>query len=262
MARFEMSVETYMASPVHTVRESTRLAEVDRRLREADISGMPVIDDHGHIKGVVTRTDLLRSGRVRPVEGGSGYLLHLPDARASEAMSGEPVVISLGDAMADAAHQMAKRHHHRVFVVQDGRPVGVLGSREIMRAVVHKRLATPLSEQMTSSVVTVNATDPLSLARDRLAATHVTGLIVVEGGWPVGVFAQADALAARDAAPGARVDEWMDPSMLSLPKPMPLFRAAAQCLATRARRILVMDEQELAGVVTPIDMASAIASSR
>lgn len=74
-----------------------------------------------------------------------------------------------------------------------------------------------------------------------MAAAHHSGLVVVEEGGPVGMFTQADALAARDAPPDDRVDHWLDPRLICVPVATPLFRAAEQAMAARARRVLAVE---------------------
>ena len=85
-----------------------------------------------------------------------------------------------------------------------------------------------------------------------------SGLIVLEDGWPVGSFTQADALAAREAPPDDRVDHWMDTRIVMLPLAMPAFRAAEQVASTRARRLLVVDGSGVRGVITGIDFARLV----
>jgi hypothetical protein len=51
----------------------------------------------------------------------------------------------------------------------------------------------------------------------------------------------------------------MSCALLCLPLKLPLFRAAAFALQTRARRILAVESREMRGIVSGLDMARAIA---
>ena len=82
--------------------------------------------------------------------------------------------------------------------------------------------------------------------------------MVVEDGWPVGAFTQADALGAREAPPDDRVDSWMDPRVICLPMATPVFRAAEQALATRARRVIAVDADGMRGILTGTDFARIV----
>ena len=100
--------------------------------------------------------------------------------------------------------------------------------------------------------------EELALAVDRLDRANKQGLVVVEGAWPVGIFDQAAALAARGLEPEERVEEAMNLSVLVLPGHIPLARAAAQALAMHVRRILILDDRGLRGIVSGLDFARAV----
>ncbi len=254
-----MPAREYMVSPVHTVRDSDKLALADRKMRELGVSGLPVIDQAGVPVGVISRTDLLRAGRVRMLESPRRRVLNLPDARVAEYRTAGVEVVSPDTPMHEAARRLVAHRIHRIYVVEDRRLPGVLSTREMMSVLVETRTPIPLARIMSESVVSVKTDDPLSLAVDRLAATHVTGLVVVEDGWPVGIFSQEEALASRIAPPDRPVEEWMDTTLLVLPEGLPVHRAAAQALATRARRVLAVDGQEVRGVVSGTDFARVVA---
>ena len=103
--------------------------------------------------------------------------------------------------------------------------------------------------------VTVRASEPISLATDRLERANISGLIVVDDGWPVGLFSQREALEARDCPRDTRVDEAMRSAMLALDVETPLYRAAAQAAELQVRRIIAMKHRSIEGILTGIDLA-------
>jgi len=258
MTRFGAPVRDHMRAPVHTVRDGDRLAGAERRMTELGISGLAVINGRGIPVGVITRTDLLRAGRVRVVEGTRDRLLTVPDARVAEFRSPGVDIVDPGTPLATAARRMVDGHHHRLFVATERRLEGVIGRMELLHAVSEAHVEVPLSELVSGSLVVVDAGEPVTLAVDRMGAAHVRGLVVVEEGWPVGIFGQDQALAARDADPQRPVEEWMSPSFLCLPAGIPVHRAAQQALSARADRILAADGQEVRGLVTGTDFARLV----
>jgi CBS domain-containing protein len=247
-----------MLSPVRTVRETEDIGDVEENLSKLGISALPVVDRAGGMVGVISRTDLLRAGRVRTMNGHRRRVLTLPKASARELMTPTVEIVSPETPLSEAARRMLKQHVHRLYVSQDRRPAGVIGTKEIMWAVFEARVALPISEVMHASLVVVAASDPLSLAIDRMALSHHSGLVVIEDGWPVGVLTQADALAAREAPSDDRVENWMDPRVICLPLAMPLFRTAEQAMATRARRVLAVDGKGARGILTGMDFARVV----
>jgi len=246
-------------SPVRTVAETESVASVEQELSKLGISALPVVDRAGALVGVISRTDLLEAGRVRVlVNGRRRKALTLPEAPARELMTATVELVAPETPLSEAARRLVRNHIHRLYVSEGRYPLGVLGSKEIMWAVFEAKLATPIAEAMHGPLVVVSAGDPLSLAIDRIALSHHSGLVVVEDGWPVGVLTQADALAAREAAPDDRVDNWMDPRVICLPLAMPLYRAAEQAVATGARRVLAVNGKGVRGILSALDFARVV----
>lgn len=258
MSSFEVHASDYMVSPVHTVRDDDRLAIAEDRMRSLDVSALPVVNGHGVPVGLISRNDLLQAGRLRLMESPRRVVLSLPDARVAQYRSPDVAVVTPETPMHEVARQMLSRRVHRIFVVDDCRLAGVLTTREVVRLVADVRSPIPLARLMTTSIVSIRTDEPLSLAVDRIAAAHVSGLVVVDEGWPVGIFSEREALAARFAAPDRSVEEWMSPAILCLPEQIPAHRAAAQVFATGARRILAVDGQEVLGVVSGTDFARLV----
>jgi CBS domain-containing protein len=71
---------------------------------------------------------------------------------------------------------MLQNRNHRLYIATDRVPTGVISTKELMLAVADARIAIPVSEFMHGSLVVVNADAPLSLAIDRMALAHHSGL--------------------------------------------------------------------------------------
>ncbi len=254
------SVGSFMSAPVHWVRDSARLGEVEEVLAERRISCVAVLDDHQHLVGVISRFDLLRVGRLRARTARGDALLDLPDQRARKVMHTGVVTVAPTATLSEAAALMVEHRIHRVFVVEGGRLTGVLSTKDLMRAVMIGRIDAPLSAFMSSPVVCAEVSDTIAQATDALAEAHVQGLVVVDGEWPVGLFTQTEALGASTLPPDAPVEVVMSCALLCLPVNTPLFRAAGLAAGTRARRILAVDHRELRGILTGLDLTRALLS--
>lgn len=268
MSHFAMPVSLYMSQPLAAVPEGATLTEVEEALFARKISCVPVVDKEGRCTGVLSRTDLLRIGRVEARKASNGRtLLALPDMRAADVIKADALTITPETHVSDAARLMVKNHIHRVFVreassAQDPGPrprlTAVFSTKEILAAIRDKREMQPISEIMVSPVFTIPSSATLAVATDRLSKAHVSGLVVInEDEWPIGVFTQAEALEARDLPPETLVDDVMNYAMLCLDVRTPLFRAAGHAHATRARRILAVEDRRVKGILTGIDFARA-----
>jgi predicted transcriptional regulator len=256
MSTFSIPVSDFMSSPVHSVQSDTLLAEVHKQMSLLGVSSFAVVDN-GKTCGVVTRTDLLRMGRRQAGGRRDAALLVFPTKPVSEVMSKDIVMAKPDDTIEQTAQKMAKNGYHRIYIEEDGETVGVLSTRDIMLAIAQQRMNKPIFDFMSSPAFTVRATEPISLASERLAKAHVSGLIVVDEGWPVGLFTQTAALAAKDLSQETAVEDAMDSAMLLLDPGTPIFRAAAQAAAMDVRRVVVWDGKKVCGILTGLDFAKA-----
>jgi len=250
MANFEMSVTEYMTTPVETVLIGESLVSANELFLGQGVSALGVVDSDGVLKGVISRTDILHAAVYT-----HGETFRVPDRPVEELMKSPAVAVGSGARITEAAKLMLKNHVHRVFVTKDEKPEGVLSTRDLMRAVREKRIKTPIAEIASGSVVKVKAEDPIALAVDRLDLSNKHGLVVVEGGFPVGVFDQACALESRRLPPSTAVEHAMDVRILILPGEIGMGRAADQALSMNVRRILIEDDRGGMRIVGGLDFA-------
>ncbi|MEM9694457.1 MAG: CBS domain-containing protein [Myxococcota bacterium] len=259
MSNFAMSIDLFMTQPVYRVSPSATLPEVSEVIRRHRVSSMLVVDNASQPVGVVSRTDLLRQGRDSAGGRPEAKLLSLPHKAVSEVMTSPVTTVAMGTSVREAATLMVERHQHRVYVVNDGGEAqGVFSTKDVMTAVAGEKVKAPISRWMSSPIFTVRSDEPIALATERLEKAHVTGIVVVENGWPVGVFTQRESLLSADLERSTPVEEAMSPSLLCMHLETPTHRAAAQAAATTVRRVIATDGREMKGILTGLDFARAV----
>jgi len=258
MANFEGAVSEFMRSPVHKADVTDSLTDIYARLGKLRISSLPVMKGD-ELVGVISRSDLLRVGRREAGTGSAAKVLAFPAATVGDEMTEGAFTVRPDDTLSSAAGIMIKKYVHRVYVVDDTGLVGVLSTYDLICAVRDKAVNHPINEHMSKPVFTVRAEEPVSVATDRLARAHITGLVVLEDDWPVGVFRQVEALGSRSLPRETRTDEMMDPAMLCMPDTTKLGRAAQQMASMRARRIIVVRKRQVEGILSGLDFARFVA---
>jgi len=265
-------VSDWMVSPVVTLREETFLAEAARRFDELEVSALPVVDTSHRLMGVLSRAHLHRAGRfVRETSdhGSSAQKRHLrlPEARVGEFMLSQVPVIRRGLALRACARSMLKQRLHRLYIAEDGPLEGVISTRELRKAVVHARFEAPLAGlaqggSAPRAFATLPANTPLRTAVARLDGQPALLLILTREGLPVGIFAEPEALDAREADPEEPAELWMDPSVLGLPAELPAHLGAAQALERSARYIVTLDSANtVSGLVSGLGFAELVAGA-
>lgn len=260
MSALARPLQAYMASPLRTIGIEASAADAQRLLQQHEISCLAVLDRDRPV-GVVTRTDLLRAPRAAAHRDGKASLFELPATAVRDCMTAHVLALGADMPIAAAARQLVEHRIHRIFVRDGERLVGIISTKEIMRALLDARLSPPLGDYMSRPLESIEANAPIMLAIERLRETAVTGLVVVEGGLPVGLFTQREALESHGLPTSTPVEDAMTQAMLALPQSTPLFRAAGFTLATRARRVLVVDHHHARGIVTGLDFARAVVDS-
>jgi CBS domain-containing protein len=124
----DLRVADLMTLDPVTVPIDATIEEAESLLRDFRISGLPVVDEHNRLVGVISQTDLLYLA-MPTVQAlirhrGSGL-------RIGEVMSVPAMTVDAMATLTKAARIMDRNHLHRLVVVDGaGRPVGVLSSMD------------------------------------------------------------------------------------------------------------------------------------
>ncbi len=120
-------VRDYMATELVTLRPDTEILRAVHTLLKNDIAAAPVVDEDGNLVGILTERDCMR------VVLNAGYHSEY-GGHVSEYMSKEDETIAAEESIVDAAKLFLGERFHRYPVVENGRLVGQMSRRDVMRA--------------------------------------------------------------------------------------------------------------------------------
>ena len=139
-----MKVAELMTTDVVTVPPGMPLKHVAQLLIERRISGVPVVDAHGHVLGVVSDSDILwktqgYGGEPNAVLAWLSDQLGGEEARlaardAGSAMTTPAVTVAPATDAAHAARLMVQKRVNRLPVVDGDRLVGIVTRTDLVRA--------------------------------------------------------------------------------------------------------------------------------
>jgi CBS domain-containing protein len=121
-----------MTTDVISIREDAPLVEAAIMLADSHISGLAVVNERHLLVGVISATDILAEQAEAGDDASRALLLR--ETRVSEAMSPAPLVIAPEATVRAAAQEMEYADVHRLFVVHEGKPVGVISRSDVSRA--------------------------------------------------------------------------------------------------------------------------------
>jgi CBS domain-containing protein len=110
------------------------LFDAARMMDEEDISSIVLVDDAGYLRGILTRTDILRAALERPDDW---QHCACPAWMTRHVVTAPPTAT-----LEEAARLLQQKHIHRIVITEnDGTgdvPLAVLSARDIIYHLVHK----------------------------------------------------------------------------------------------------------------------------
>ena len=192
-SRFHIS--SVMVKDVITVPETMQLGEVAKIMLEKGIGSVPVIRD-GEMVGIVSKADL-----VTLAVG-----IAFDKIAVKEIMTKDVVSVAPTDRLVHARRQMMDANVGRLPVIDDEELVGMITSKDLMRAYIDFRKNVPEKYQKTQIkeifVEDIMSSNPSYVSKEMsitevskiMMETGYNGLPVVEEGKVVGIITQTDIL--------------------------------------------------------------------
>ena len=190
-----MKAGDVMTRKVVSIRPNASIAEMVRLMLDNRISGLPVIDDHGELVGIVTEGDCLRRAetgteRKRPrwlefIIGPSrlaAEYIHAHSRKVAEVMTQAPITITEDTALDDIVHLMETHRIKRLPVVRDRKVVGIVSRADLLHALASAAKSiptgTPTDAAIRDQLVTELAKQPWA---PQLNATVRDGVVDLWG---------------------------------------------------------------------------------
>ncbi|MBE6496783.1 MAG: CBS domain-containing protein [Methanobrevibacter sp.] len=195
MPASRLHISSVMVKDVFTVPKTMQLEDVAKLMLDNGIGSVPVMDDEKMV-GIVSKADF-----VTLATG-----IAFDKITVKEIMSKKLVTVSPTERIVHARRQMLEAHVGRVPVVDDDELVGMITSKDLMRAFIDFRKKVPEKYQKSQIkellVEDIMSTKPTFVSKDMsitevselIMETGYNGLPVVEDGEVVGIITQTDIL--------------------------------------------------------------------
>ncbi len=195
MPASRLHISSVMVKDVLTVPETMQLGDVAKLMLDNGIGSVPVMSD-GKMVGIVSKADFttLAVG------------IAFDKITVKEIMTKDLVVVSPTERLVHARRLMIESHVGRLPVVDDDELVGMITSKDLMRAFIDFRKKVPEKYQkaqikdvfvgdiMSSNPQFVSKEMPISEISKIMIETGYNGLPVVDEGKVIGIITQTDIL--------------------------------------------------------------------
>lgn len=133
-----MLIRDWMAKDVITVSPDTSMMKASKALKSHDISRVPVVDENGHVVGIVSDRDIKEASpsKATTLDVHELYYL-LSEIKVKDIMTVDPIVTNPTNTVENAALMMIEKDFGGLPVVEeDGKLVGIITVSDIFNVLI------------------------------------------------------------------------------------------------------------------------------
>jgi CBS domain-containing protein len=246
-------VRDIMTPRVITITEDKTMADAARTMGEKHIGSL-VVEADAKPKGIVTERDLL-----------SGILALRRDpakSKVGEAMSWPLLTIPPDAPIKEAAKIMMKRKG-RLGVMEKDKLIGIVSASDFIRSLPDvPETLVKVEDYMTPEVVMVDEATPVTDIAVTMGKERIGSVIVSSSGMPKGIFTERDLLTTflkEGKSLEATVKGYASTPLIIAPAWISIYEAAYIMADRHIRRLPLMEEDEMGGIITARDLVEAYA---
>jgi CBS domain-containing protein len=141
-----------MTAEVITISPDADITEAVKILLDKGVNGLPVVDENGHLVGILCQSDLVRMQKSLPIPSlftlldgfvplSSSALLEaevkrIAASKVSDAMSTKVVTIGPDMTIDEIAALMVDKKFHTLPVADNGKLLGIVGKKDVLKTLI------------------------------------------------------------------------------------------------------------------------------
>ena len=248
-----LEVGDVMSKDVATARPDALVVWAARVMAERKISCLVVLDGTD-VAGILTETDVLR----RVIRNGKNFY----QTTLKQIMSCPVETISTHLSILAASEIMGRKHVKRLPVLEENKLAGIITQTDLVRALTSYGMWRDVSEIMNQDVAAVAKTASVAQAAEMMTEQAISCVVVLDGDQVAGVLTQKDLLGRvvatyKDPA-SVTMEEVMSSPVTSVPSSYSVFSASRIMEELDFRRLVIMKDKRLCGIITQTDIFRAV----
>jgi CBS domain-containing protein len=252
LPRYRMTREL-MIRDVVTIAPEASLDTAARIMGEKHIGSLIVLK-YGTPVGIVTERDLL--SKVLALG------LFLGDEKVEEVMSFPLAGVSFTDKIKDVAKVMVSRKG-RLAVFDAGTLVGIITASDLIKSLPDvPETEVKVDDFMTKDVISADEKTSVITISRTMGSQRIGSVVINHDGEPFGIFTERDLLTSF-LATGKEMFTDVGPAcsqpLVVIPAGTSVHRAAATMALKHIRRLPIVRDEKLVGIITARDLVEAYA---
>ncbi|MBE1425806.1 CBS domain-containing protein [Desulfomicrobium macestii] len=146
------TAQDIMTAEVITISPDADITEAVKILLDKGVNGLPVVDESGHLVGILCQSDLVRMQKSLPIPSlftlldgfvplSSSALLEaevkrIAASKVSDAMSTKVVTIAPDMTIDEIAALMVDKKFHTLPVADNGKLLGIVGKKDVLKTLI------------------------------------------------------------------------------------------------------------------------------
>jgi CBS domain-containing protein len=244
-------VKDIMSKNVATVPEEATMLEAAKIMGEKHIGSL-IVERKDASWGIITERDLI--SRTLGVDG------KIAPVRVKECMSTPLITISPDISIKEAAKTMMTKKG-RLVVCKNDKIVGVVTTSDLIKVLPEcPETAVNCSDYMTEKVVSLDEDSTILEAAEIMGKKRIGSVIVDREGEPFGIFTERDLLTnflAEGTTLQSKLGECASEPLITIPAGTSIHRAAYAMASKHVRRLPVIEEKKMIGIITARDLVEA-----
>jgi len=248
-----LHVADVMSKKVATVSPDEIVISAAKIMSEEKISCLVVMDGED-VAGIITETDVLKRVGNDAKDFYRTKLCRIMSCPVESVPSDLSIL--------DAGNIMGAKHIKRLPVLKENKLVGIVTQTDLVRALTSYGLWRDVSEIMSRDIAGIQRRATVAEAAKIMISRKISCIIVLDGNDVTGVLTEKDLLGRvvalqRDPA-CVKMEDVMSCPVTSIPSTYSVFSASKIMEEMNIRRLVVMNDKRICGVLTQTDIFTAV----
>ena len=260
-----------MSSELVTITPENSLYEAAKTMGEKHIGSL-IVMKYDTAVGIITERDLLRVVVDHEIEFEKDWLaggVSIKEEKVEATMTYPLITISIKARIKDAAQRMIENRIRRLPVREHGKVVGILTAADLIRCLPESsENMQPWFEVdyfMRKRIITADEETSVEAVAKIMGEEGIGSVIITRNEEPLGIFTERDLLTkflAQDKSLKIAVGEACSSPLITAPVNSSIHDAAAVMTSKHIKRLPIIKDDTLIGILSARDLVEAYARAK